>query len=132
MIRIGWLAAALAIGLLLAACAGREGTVQGTVTRATATGQAPGGTAQVGEPVAGAEVVAFTLERFKDVAQPNVYQKTVVAYRGKTAADGTFSFSLAAGAYVVEIWVNEAKAGTRQVNVKAGQVSTADYSIQLP
>jgi hypothetical protein len=118
--------------LLLAACGGGDGTVRGIVTQAKDAQRSLEDPANVGEPLAGAAVVAYNLERYGEVQQPEIYRKTTIAYKGTSAEDGSFSFSVPPGKYVVEVWVNGLTAGNRQVTVKSGGVSDANFNVKLP
>ena len=52
------------VALVLAGCGRKPGTMEGTVTDA-----------QSSEPIAGATVAVFALERFQDVSNMDVYKK---------------------------------------------------------
>lgn len=117
---------------VIAACAGQEGTVQGTVTQARDAQQSLEDPANFGQPVAEARIVVYGLNRVEEFSEPEVYRKGLIVYKGTAGEDGTFSFTLAPGKYITEIWVNGYEVGNRQVEVKSGRTTVADFNVKLP
>ncbi len=109
----------LVLGLV--SCGGEPGRLTGTVTGA-----------EDGQPVAGAEILVFALEKVKGVTSVDAYQKTNTVHREVTDAQGTFSVSLPPARYVVEVRIQGVRVTSRLVEVQAGQTLTADFQIVPP
>lgn len=80
----------VALGLLTA-CSLQPGTVEGTVTYAPD-----------GQPAAAVQVSVYELEKVPAVTSLEAFQKGDVLQEATTAADGSFSFSLRAGDYLLQ------------------------------
>jgi hypothetical protein len=133
-LRIGLVVVVMIVALALIAACGRsrEGTLQGTVTQARDAQQALDDPANVGRPLAQAQVVVYGLNRVEEFSQPEVYRKGLIVYKGRSGDDGTFSVTLAPGKYIAQIWVNGLEVGSRQVEVTGGQTTEADFNVKLP
>jgi hypothetical protein len=126
------LAAVMTLALLtLSGCGEQIGTVQGTVTQM----QDPNGSAEdpanIGPPIERATVAVYSLERFSDVKEIEVYNKGPIAQKMLTDAAGAYSFSLSKGKYVIEVWVGGLTVASRQVEVKGGQTTKLNFSVPV-
>jgi len=81
---------AVAVGLLTA-CSLQSGTVTGTVSYAPD-----------GQSAAAVQVSVYELEKVQAVTSLEAFQKGDVLQEATTAEDGSFSFSLKAGDYLLE------------------------------
>jgi len=109
------------VALVLAGCGRKPGTMEGTVTDA-----------QSSEPIAGATVAVFALERFQDVSNMDVYKKGVILHKLSTDESGQYTLSLDADKYVIQIWVDGIEVADRMVEIKPGRSTTADFNVEVP
>ncbi len=124
------LLAMMALALLaLGGCGEQFGTVEGTVTQM----QDPNGSAEdpanIGPAIDRATVAVYSLKRFSDVKEIEVYDKGPILERKLTDAAGAFSFSLSKGKYVIEVWVGGFTVARRQVEVKGGQTTNLSFNV---
>lgn len=117
----GLAAALVVVALVLAGCGRKPGTMEGTVTNA-----------QSGEPIAGATVAVFALDRFKDVSNIDVYKKGIILHKLVTDENGQYTLSLDADSYVVQVWVEGIEVTDRMVEIKPGRSTTLDFSVEVP
>jgi len=108
----------LLIIVSLSSCGNTTGIIQGTVTRA-----------DDGQPVASARVHVYALEKFEEVTFMNTYQKGPVLHRLDTGPNGTYSVTLEANPYVVEVQAPGLDTGSILTEVKKGQRITLDFSL---
>ena len=120
---------ALAV-LTLSGCGEQIGTVRGIVTQMQDPNGPADNPANIGSAIERATVVAYTLERFSEVTEIEVYNKGPIVKKVFTDAAGAYSFSLPKGKYVFEVWVDGLTVDSRQVEVKGGQ--TADHNFNVP
>ena len=124
------LVAVIAIALLtLSGCGEQFGTVQGTVTQMQDPGKSADDPSNVGPAIAKAEVVVYSLKRFTDVKNMEVYKKDKILDKTVTDTAGAFSFSLLKGKYLIELWVEGLTVGSRQVEVKGGRTTNLSFNV---
>ena len=124
------LAAMIGLALLtLSSCGEQFGTVQGTVTQRLDPNKAADDPSNVGPAIAQAEVVVYSLKRFTDVTDIEVYKKDKIIDKTATDAAGAFSFSLPKGKYVIELWVEGLTVDSRQVEVKGGRTTNLSFNV---
>jgi hypothetical protein len=112
----------LALGILsLAGCGKQAGTAEGTVRDSASQ-----------EAVSQAQVVVFGLESLEGAGDLDVYSKGALLQKQFTDENGAFSFSLEPGRYVIQVWVEGLEVGDRMVQVKPGQATPVDFSIEIP
>ena len=124
------LVAVMTLALLtLSGCGEQIGTVQGAVTQM----QDPNGPAEdpanIGPAIDQATVAIYSLERFSDVKEIEVYNKGPIIAKMLTDAAGAYSFSLSKGKYVIEVWVGGLTVATRQVEIKGGQTTKLNFNV---
>jgi len=105
----------------LASCGNRPGVLEGTVTES-----------QTGQPVAQAQVLVYALKGVNEITNLDVYQKGDAIEEQTTAADGSFSVSLAPGRYIVSIWVEDLEVENRMVEIQSGRRTPVDLGVTLP
>lgn len=115
--------------LTLGGCGDQFGTVQGTVTQMQDPSKSADDPSNVGPAIAQAEVVAFSLKRFTDVTDIEVYKKDKIIDKTATDATGAFSFSLSKGKYLIELWVKGLTVDSRQVEVKGGRTTNLSFNV---
>ena len=115
--------------LTLSGCGEQSGTVQGTVTQMLDPGKPADDLSNVGPAIAQAEVVVFSLKRFTDVTDIEVYRKDKIVDKAATDEAGAFSFSLSKGKYVVELWVKGLTVAARQIEVKGGRTTDLSFNV---
>jgi hypothetical protein len=108
----------LAAVLFLVGCGDQAGGLKGTVTGA-----------QDGEPVAGAEIVVFALDKVEGAGQMDVFTKGAVLQEQVTGEDGAFSFSLAPGDYALEVQLDGVEAADGKVQVRSGRTTAVDFEV---
>jgi len=108
----------LLLALCLVSCGDQSGTVEGTVTRADNR-----------QPVAGATVYVYLLEKFEQVTDMNTYRKGSVLHRMETDENGSFTFTVKANPYVVEVQMLGLDTDSTLTEVKRGQTITLDFSL---
>lgn len=126
---------ALVIVSSAVACGGSgsgEGTVQGTVTRARDPSKPLTDPSNAGDPIANAQVVAYSLKKAEEVTSMETFVKGTIVYKGFADANGAISFKLPAGKYVIEVWVNALEVGSRQVEVKSDKTTAVNLNVVVP
>jgi hypothetical protein len=116
--------------LTLTGCGEQIGTVQGTVTQMLDPSRSKDDPSNIGPAVAQATVAVYSLKRFTDVKEMEVYDKGPIIQKTLTDATGTFSFSLTKGKYVIEVWVGGLTVASRQVEVKGGQTTDLSFNVK--
>jgi len=120
---------ALAV-LTLSGCGEQIGKVQGTVTQMQDPNGPADDPANIGSAIERATVVAYTLERFSEVTEIEVYNKGPIIGKVFTDAAGAYSFSLSKGKYVIEVWVGGFTVASRQVEVKGGKTTELNFNVK--
>jgi hypothetical protein len=105
----------------LVSCGDRLGTVEGVVSNAAD-----------GSLLIGAQVVVYSLEKAEGVGQLDAYTKRDIIQKQLTGEDGTYTFSLEAGTYVMQVWLEGLEVADRMVEVKSGRTTTADFEVAPP
>ena len=108
----------LAALLSLTGCGDRPGTVEGTVTKATD-----------GQPLAHAEVSAFSLSEVEDAGDISIYTRIVAIQSATPDASSAFSFILDPGRYEIEAQAEGFKPSNRLIEVKAGRTVRVDLRL---
>jgi len=104
---------------LLAACSLEPGTVEGTVTYAPD-----------GQPAAAVQVIVYDLEKVQAVTSLETFQKGNILQETTTAEDGSFSFSLKAGDYLLQAQAEGYQpAGHMLRSFEGGQTATVALSL---
>jgi hypothetical protein len=105
----------------LVGCSDQPGTLEGIVT------WSPDGT-----PLLGAEVRIFALDRVEGTSSDMpVFAKGRMLQEQRTGEDGTFSFLLEPGDYVVGVWVKDEEVASARVEVKGRRTATLDLSADI-
>ena len=109
---------AVAAGLLTA-CSLQPGTVEGAVTYAPD-----------GQPAAAVQVIVYDLEKVQAVTSLQSFQKGDVLQETTTGEDGSFSFSLKAGDYLLQAQAEGYQpAGHMLRSLEGGQTVTVALSL---
>ena len=116
--------------LTLSGCGEQIGTVQGIVTQMQDPNGPADDPANIGSAIERATVVAYTLERFSEVTEIEVYNKGPIVKKVFTDAAGAYSFSLSKGKYVIEVWVGGFTVASRQVEVKGGKTTELNFNVK--
>jgi hypothetical protein len=115
--------------LTLSGCGEQIGTVQGTVTQMRDPNGSAEDPANIGPPIRRATVAVYSLERFSDVKEIEVYDKGPIVQKMLTDAAGAYSFSLPKDKYIIEVWVDGLTVASRQVKVEGGKTTDLNFNV---
>ena len=115
--------------LALSGCGEQFGTVQGTVTQMQDPNKSADDLSNFGPAIAQAEVVVFSLKRFTEITDIEVYKKDKIIDKTVTDATGAFSFSLSKGKYLIELWVEGLTVDSRQIEVRGGRTTNLSFNV---